>query len=62
LTAKGLKKIWKSLKIEPVNEKLRSYRSHWATKCNKNEQQDAKKEKNKCGILDEMDEDGLEDL
>jgi len=36
------------------------------TTCNKNEQQDAKKKKinksNKFGILDEMDEDGLEDL
>lgn len=29
LTTKGMKKIWKSLKIEPVNEKLKSYRSHW---------------------------------
>jgi hypothetical protein len=29
LSTKGMKKIWKSLKIEPVNEKLRSYSSHW---------------------------------
>jgi hypothetical protein len=29
LTIKGMKKIWKRLKIEPVNEKLRSYGSHW---------------------------------
>jgi len=61
LTTKGMKKTWKSLKIEPVNEKLRSHRSHWlrhVTRMGNNRMP----KKEKCGILDEMDEDGLEDL
>jgi hypothetical protein len=54
-----MKKIWKSLKIETVNEKLRSYRSHWlrhVTRMNNNRMGGGN------GISDEMDEDGLEDL
>jgi hypothetical protein len=57
-----MKKIWKGLKIEPVNEEIRSYRSYWlrhVTRMNNNRMPPPPK---KCRILDEMDEDGLEDL
>ena len=60
-----MKKIWKNSKVELVNEKLRRCRSHWllrhVTRMN-NRMQKKKNKSNKFGILDEMDEDGLEDL
>jgi hypothetical protein len=57
-----MKNMWKRLKIEPVNGKLRSYRSHCLRHVTRMNSNRVPKKEKKYGILDEMDDDGLEDL